>query len=126
MKPLVKRSVAAVLGPALRWFSRQLADIAARIDRVLAGQDELIRLNRSALRERDAGLELVSRSVAVQASSLETIAADQQRLAEGQARLVEEQARLAEEVRSLRQLAESGDLPTDTLTPSGGEPGDGG
>ena len=124
MKSLLKRSLATVLGPALRWFSRQLADITARVDRVLAAQDELLSLNRSALRERDAGLELVSRSVAVQASSLETIAAEQHRL-------TEEQARLADEVRSLRELVASGD-PTpdapapDAPDPSSEEPGDGG
>ena len=115
MTSLLKRSLATVLGPALRWFSRQLADIAARVDRVLAAQDELLSLNRSALRERDAGLELVSRSVAVQASSLETIVVEQQRL--------------ADEVRALRELVEAGDASSTvagTTAPSSGEPGDGG
>jgi len=126
MTSLLKRSLATVLGPALRWFSRQLADIAARVDRVLAAQDELLSLNRSALRERDAGLELVSRSVAVQASSLETIAAEQSRLAEEQHSLAEEQARLVDELRALRELVQPGDLPADTTAASSEDPGDGG
>ena len=126
MTSLLKRSLATVLGPALRWFSRQLADIAARVDRVIAAQDELLSLNRSALRERDAGLELVSRSVAVQASSLETIAAEQSRLAEEQHSLAEEQARLVDELRALRELVQPGDLPADTTAPSSEDPGDGG
>ena len=133
MTSLLKRSLATVLGPALRWFSRQLADIAARVDRVIAAQDELLSLNRSALRERDAGLELVSRSVAVQASSLETIAAEQSRLVEEQSRLAEEQhslaeeqARLVDELRALRELVQPGDLPADTTAASSEDPGDGG
>ena len=126
MTSLLKRSLATVLGPALRWFSRQLADIAARVDRVIAAQDELLSLNRSALRERDAGLELVSRSVAVQASSLETIAAEQSRLVEEQHSLAEEQARLVDELRALRELVQPGDLPADTTAASSEDPGDGG
>lgn len=106
MKSLLKRSVAIVLGPALRWISRQLADIASRVDRVLATQDELLRLNRSALRERDAGLELVSRSVAVQTATLDAVAEEQRRLADQQRHLVESQDRLADELRSLRALLE--------------------
>ncbi len=106
MKALLKRFAAIVLGPALRWFSLQLADITARVDRVLAAQDELLRLNRSALRDRDAGLELVSRSVAVQTANLDSIAEEQQRLAEQQGRLAEGQDRLVEELRSLRAVLE--------------------
>ena len=95
MKSLLRRLAAMVLGPLLRWFSVRLDGITERVDRVLAAQDELLSLNRSALRERDAGLELVSRSVAVQATSLEAIA--------------EEQQRLAAEVRAIRELLEPGD-----------------
>ena len=112
MKRLLKRSLAVVLGPALRWISRQLADIGARVDRVLASQDELLSLNRAALRDRDAGLELVSRSVAVQAASLETIA--------------EEQRRLAEELHTLRTLVEAGPAAPEALEHTAPESGDGG
>lgn len=95
MKSLLKRLVAMVFGPLLRWFSLRLDDLGVRVDRVIAAQDELLSLNRAALRDRDAGVELVSRSVAVQAVSLETLAAEQQRL--------------ADEVRAMRELLESGD-----------------
>ncbi len=133
MTRLLKRSLAVVLGPALRWISRQLADIAARVDRVLASQDELLSLNRAALRERDAGLELVSRSVAVQTASLEAVAdahqrlaEEQQGLAEGQQRLTEGQQRLAEELASLRELLEARPPAPAELERTAPEPGNGG
>lgn len=89
MTAAMKRLTRSVLSPLLRWVSGQIDQLRVRLDALVAGQEELTRLNRQALVERDAGLDVVSRAVGVQAATLESIRA--------------EQANLAEEIRSLRE-----------------------
>jgi septal ring factor EnvC (AmiA/AmiB activator) len=85
----VKRLLRSILDPLLRWFSGQLDELRQRLDLLVDGQSELTRFNRQAVQERDAGLDVVSRAVAVQSATLESLRA--------------EQARLADEVRALRE-----------------------
>lgn len=89
MTAAVKRLIRSILDPLLRWFSGQLDELRQRLDVLVEGQGELTRFNRQAVQERDAGLDVVSRAVAVQSATLESLRT--------------EQARLADEVRALRQ-----------------------
>ncbi len=90
MTAAVKRLIRSILAPLLGWVSGQLDELRQRLDVLVEGQGELSRFNRQAVQERDAGLDVVSRAVAVQSVTLES--------------LRDEQARLADEVRELRGL----------------------
>ncbi len=93
VKRRIRGVLAALLSPLLGWMEIRFDELRQRLDVLVAGQSELTRLHRQAVLERDAGVDLVSRAVGVQAATLESIRA--------------EQARLAEEVRALRDEVRS-------------------
>ena len=93
VKRRIRGVLAALLSPLLGWMAVRFDELRQRLDVLAAEQSELTRLHRQAVLERDAGVDLVSRAVGVQAATLESIRA--------------EQARLAEEVRALRDEVRS-------------------
>jgi hypothetical protein len=95
---LLKRLGLAVLSPLLRWLSDRFEQVQSRLDSIVAGQEELTRMNRHALVERDAGLDVVSRAVGVQAATLESIRIEQQRLA-AEVRALRDELRTLESAR---------------------------
>lgn len=81
MTAALQRLARALLSPLLGWLSTRFDELRVRLDVLVDGQAEATRLHRQATQDRDAGLELVSRSVGAQAATLESIRADQDRLA---------------------------------------------
>lgn len=98
MTDLLKRLALVVLSPLLRWLTDRFEQVQARLDSIAAGQQELTRMNRQALVERDAGLDVVSRAVGVQAATLESIRIEQQRLA-AEVRALRDELRTLESAR---------------------------
>jgi hypothetical protein len=95
---LLKRLALVVLSPLLRWLADRFEQVQTRLDAIAAGQQELTRMNRQALVERDAGLDVVSRAVGVQAATLESIRIEQQRLA-AEVRALRDELRTLESAR---------------------------
>lgn len=89
MSDLLRRLARSVFTPLLGWLSSRFDELRQRLDSLVDGQAELVRLQHHALTERDAGLDAVSRAIGVQGVTLESVRA--------------EQLRLADEVRALRE-----------------------